>query len=87
MSDFVSTQNERLDIFGNGGGQELAQELEGPFLGEIPLETDVRVGGDEGKPVMVGKPDSAASQAFLEIAKKLAAQVSIQSMQPVGAAS
>ncbi len=83
MSYFLSPQGERLDIFGHGGGKALAEELEIPFIGEIPLETAVRVGGDTGAPIAATDPDSAASQAFLEIAKKLAAQVSIQAMQPV----
>lgn len=85
MSYFLSPQNERLDIFGQGGGKNLAQELEIPFLGEIPLETDVRIGGDQGRPVVATNPDSPAAQAFLEIAKRLAAQVSIQALQTASA--
>lgn len=83
MSYFVSPQGERLDIFGHGGGKALAEELEVPFLGEVPLETDVRVGGDRGVPIVEKNPESKASEAFLEIAKKLAAQVSIQALQTV----
>jgi ATP-binding protein involved in chromosome partitioning len=85
MSFFVSPQGERLDIFGHGGGQALAEELKVPFLGEVPLDTEVRVGGDSGHPISDSDRESPATQAFLEIAKKLAAQVSIQAMQPVGA--
>lgn len=87
MSYFVSPQGERLDIFGHGGGKALAEELVIPFLGEIPLETAVRVGGDQGQPIMASDPEAQSSQAFSQIAKQLAAQISIQSLQPVGAAS
>jgi ATP-binding protein involved in chromosome partitioning len=87
MSYFVSPQGERLDIFGHGGGKDLAAEVGIPFLGEVPLETAVRVGGDEGKPITATDPSHPASAAFKEIAKQLAAQVSIQALQPVGAAS
>ena len=84
MSYFVSPQGERLDIFGHGGGKALSEEVGVPFLGEVPLETGVRVGGDEGRPITATNPEAASSVAFLEIAKKLAAQVSIQALQPVG---
>ncbi len=85
MSYFVSPQNERLDIFGHGGGKALAEELEVPFLGEIPLEPKVREGGDLGKPISAVDESAPSSQAFIEIAKALAAQVSIQTRQEVAA--
>lgn len=80
--------HERTEIFSHGGGKELAEQLGVPFLGEIPLEANVRVGSDSGQPITIANPDNAVSQAFREVAKQLAAQVSIQSlqknMQPVG---
>jgi ATP-binding protein involved in chromosome partitioning len=75
---------ERYEIFGHGGGKKLAEESNVPFLGEIPLETAVRVGGDTGAPVVASDPDSAVAKAFIEIAKQVAAQVSIKSLATVG---
>lgn len=74
---------ERSDIFSHGGGKCLAEELKVPFLGEIPLDLSVRQGGDAGKPICASKPDHVVSQAFIEVAKKLAAQISIQAFAPV----
>ena len=87
MSYFLSPQNERLDIFGHGGGKALAEELGVPFLGEIPLETAVRVGGDQGQPVFDTDPSCAASMAIFEIARRLAAQISIESARLTGVSS
>jgi len=78
MSYFVCDEcDKRHDIFSHGGGRKAAEEYEVPFLGEIPLSTDIRESSDSGTPVVALKPDSAQAQAFIEIAKALAAQVSI----------
>lgn len=77
MSYFVSPNGERVDIFGHGGGKELAEELQVSFLGEVPLEPSVRIGGDIGKPICFSDPEAPVSKAFRAIAKNLAAQVSI----------
>jgi ATP-binding protein involved in chromosome partitioning len=85
MSYFVCGHcNERTDIFSHGGGKDLAEELKVPFLGAVPLDVAVRRGGDLGKPVTVADPDNQVSQAFIQIAKQVAAQVSINALQPVG---
>ncbi|MFN8658581.1 MAG: Mrp/NBP35 family ATP-binding protein [Candidatus Obscuribacterales bacterium] len=76
---------ERTDIFSTGGGKELAKELAVPFLGAIPIDVSIRQGGDSGKPITAVNPDHPVSKAFLEVAKQLAAQVSIQALQPVPA--
>ncbi len=76
--------NERYEIFGHGGGRRLAEETEVPFLGEIPLDMAVRVGGDTGTPIVAADPNSPTSRIFKEIAKKVAAQVSIHALAPVG---
>lgn len=73
---------ERYEIFGHGGGRKLAEEENVPFLGEVPLDTAIRIGGDLGQPVTATAPDSPVALAFIEIAKQVAAQVSIHSMQP-----
>jgi ATP-binding protein involved in chromosome partitioning len=58
----------RYPIFGEGGGQRVAQEFGVPLLGQVPLEMDTCRGGDAGVPVVVGQPRSAQAQAFREIA-------------------
>lgn len=73
--------NERTEIFSHGGGRALAEQLGVPFLGEIPLEAQIREGSDQGRPITVSQPDCQVSQSFREIAKQLAAQISIQSLQ------
>ena len=64
-------------LFGKGGGKRVALEFEVPFLGEIPLDPRVMVGGDDGKPVVVHEPESPAAQALTRVARAAAAQVSI----------
>ena len=82
MSFFVCGHcNERTDIFGNGGGQRMAEDLKIPFLGGVPIDTRVRSGGDEGNPIVAAAPDAPAAQAFIEVAGKVAAQISIQAMR------
>lgn len=71
----------REEIFAHGGARKAAQELNVPFLGEIPIELKVRVGGDAGKPVVVSDPNSSVAKAFTNIAENTAAQVSIRSME------
>ncbi len=79
MSYFVCGHcQERTDIFGNGGGRRMAEEMDIPFLGEVPIDTRVRAGGDEGRPIVVEAPDAPAAKAFLDLASRVAAQVSIQ---------
>jgi ATP-binding protein involved in chromosome partitioning len=79
MSYFVCDQCEkRHDIFGHGGARRVAEEFEVPFLGEIPLSTDIRESSDAGTPVVALRPDSPQAVAFTEVAKALAAQVSIR---------
>lgn len=81
MSYFEAPGGQRIDIFGHGGGKSLAEEMDVPFLGEIPLEQRIREGGDKGVPVTISAPDSPVAQAFREIAKQLAAQISIAALQ------
>lgn len=85
MSYFVCPHCEgRSEIFSHGGGKALAQELSVPFLGEIPLDASVRKGSDAGAPICAVDPASPVAQAFREVARQVAAQVSIQALQPVG---
>jgi ATP-binding protein involved in chromosome partitioning len=77
MSYLVLPDGARMDVFGQGGGQRLAATAEVPFLGEIPMEPQVRVGGDTGQPVVVTHPESAAAQALTALAKDIAARISV----------
>ena len=61
----------RHEIFGHGGGREAAERLEAPFLGEIPLDGEIREAGDRGQPLMVSHPDSARARAFDTVAAGL----------------
>ncbi len=69
-------ENMAGDFFGTGGGEKLAQQRGVPFLGRIPLDAEVRKGGDLGRPVAVTAPDSPAGQAFITMAQTVAARVS-----------
>ena len=64
MSWFTGDDNKRYELFGAGGGQELADRLEVPLLAQIPLVSKLREGGDHGRPIMAAGPDSEASKGF-----------------------
>jgi ATP-binding protein involved in chromosome partitioning len=82
MSFFVCPEcSHQSDIFGQGGGERTAQAMEVPFLGRIPIYEPIRKGGDEGLPLVIAEPESAAARAFFSAAEQLAAQVSIASYQ------
>ncbi len=73
MSWFTGDDGTRYELFGSGGGETLAADLGVPLLGQVPLVSAVRQGGDEGHPVMADDPDSEAARSFRAIAEKLAA--------------
>jgi ATP-binding protein involved in chromosome partitioning len=82
MSGFVCPHcNERTDIFGSGGGRAMAEDLGIPFLGEVPIDTRVRSGGDEGRPIVAAYPESPAGQALLDVAGRVAQQLAVQAMR------
>ena len=68
MSYFTTPSGDRVEIFGHGGGQEEAARQNVPFLGEIPLFTAIREGGDRGMPIVVSTPNHEAGKAFIQIA-------------------
>jgi len=72
MSWFIGDDGTRYEIFGAGGGQELADDLGIPLLGQLPLVPALREGGDEGRPITAVDPESEAAQCFQEIARKIA---------------
>ncbi len=71
MSWFTGDDGTRYELFGAGGGQALADKIEVPLLGRIPLVPALREGGDIGKPITVTEPDSEAAQAFRAIAERV----------------
>jgi ATP-binding protein involved in chromosome partitioning len=73
MSGFVTPTGERFTIFGEGGGQLLADDLDVPLLGKIPLQEELRVAADEGRPLVLDDPDAPASQAIFHAARGIIA--------------
>ncbi len=71
MSWFTGDDGTRYELFGAGGGEALADDLEVPLLGQVPLVPALRVGGDDGVPVRVSDPDGEAAQAFDALADRL----------------
>jgi ATP-binding protein involved in chromosome partitioning len=80
MSYFVCPScSYEADIFGHGGGEQMASELGVPFVGRIPIYQPIREGSDTGVPLLISEPDSPAGRAFMHAAERTAAQVSIAS--------
>ena len=76
MSYFICRHcGEREEIFGHGGGKKTAEMLGVPFLGEVPIDPKVVVGGDSGEPIVVLEPSSPAAEAFRELARRVVKQV------------
>jgi len=71
MSWFRGDDGKAYELFGAGGGQELADQLEVPLLGQVPLVPQLREGADEGRPIVVTHPDDEASLAFTRLAERL----------------
>jgi ATP-binding protein involved in chromosome partitioning len=70
----------RMDLFGSGGGESLAKATDTAFLGKIPIDQNVRIGGDTGKPIVAAYPESAVAKAIEEISQKIAAKASVAAM-------
>jgi ATP-binding protein involved in chromosome partitioning len=82
MSHFVCPEcHHESDIFGRGGGERMAESMDVPFLGRVPIYEPIRVGGDTGVPIVIGDPESPAARALTDVASRAAAQVSIASYQ------
>ena len=71
MSHFTGDDGKRYYLFGAGGGKDLADRLEVPLVGQVPLVPELREGSDSGKPIMAVDPDSEASQVFAAMAEKV----------------
>ena len=75
MSWFTGDDGVRYELFGSGGGQSLADELNVPLLAQIPLMTALREGGDDGRPITAVAPDSEIGQIFAGLAKRIAEEM------------
>lgn len=73
-------ENMAGEVYGQGGGENLAQVHKVPFLGRVPLAGKVREGGDYGRPVVIAEPESEAGKAFFDVAQQVAARVSVVAM-------
>jgi ATP-binding protein involved in chromosome partitioning len=73
MSGFTTPDGERFTIFGEGGGQRLADELDVPLLGKVPLQEELREHADSGSPLAIADPDAPASQAIRAAARGIVA--------------
>jgi ATP-binding protein involved in chromosome partitioning len=81
MSYFIAPDTgKKYDIFGVGGGEKLAKELSVPFLGGIPIDSRIRIGGDKGKPIVFDLPDSENAKVITEISRNLAVQVNLRNL-------
>jgi ATP-binding protein involved in chromosome partitioning len=78
MSSFTTPSGERFTIFGEGGGKELADELDVPLLGRVPLTMPLREQADAGVPLVIENPDDPASQAIHQVARGLIAMAPLQ---------
>jgi ATP-binding protein involved in chromosome partitioning len=73
-------ENMRGEFFGSGGGEDLARIARVPFLGAVPMEPSIRIGGDTGEPVVISRKDTDSAKAFIFIAEQVAARVSIEAL-------
>jgi ATP-binding protein involved in chromosome partitioning len=78
MSSFTTPSGERFTIFGEGGGRELADELDVPLLGNVPLTMPLREHADSGAPLVIEDPDDPASQAIHHLARGLIAMAPVE---------
>jgi ATP-binding protein involved in chromosome partitioning len=69
MSYFTTPDGKRVEIFGHGGGKSEAARQNVSFLGEVPIFTEIREGGDRGTPITVSAPNHPAGKAFIQIAE------------------
>ena len=77
MSGFTTPSGERFQLFGEGGGQQLADEIDVPLLGKVPLTMPLREGADAGVPLLVSDPDDAAAQAIRQAARGIIAMTPV----------
>jgi ATP-binding protein involved in chromosome partitioning len=77
MSYLTTPDGSKMDIFGSGGGANMAKEFDVPFLGSIPIDPLIRIGGDTWKPVVIDHPELEVAKTLVDISEIIAAQASI----------
>ena len=86
MSFYECTNcHHQADIFGHGGGEQVAHQLDIPFLGRLPLYQPIRVGSDRGIPLVIAEPDSEGSKAFMDLAETVMTQLAIDAHKAIAA--
>jgi ATP-binding protein involved in chromosome partitioning len=86
MSFYECTNcHHQADIFGHGGGEQVAHQLNIPFLGRLPLYQPIRVGSDRGIPLVIAEPDSDGSKAFMHLAETVMTQLAIDAHKAIAA--
>jgi ATP-binding protein involved in chromosome partitioning len=80
MSYLTLPDGSKMDVFGQGGGEAMAKAADVPFLGSIPLNPNVRIGGDTGKPIVISQPETDAAQALKVLAETVAASISVAAL-------
>jgi ATP-binding protein involved in chromosome partitioning len=86
MSFYECTNCQHIaDIFGHGGGEQTAAQLDIPFLGRLPLYQPIRVGSDRGIPLVIAEPESAGTRAFMELAEATVAQLAVNAHKAIAA--
>jgi len=84
MSFYECTNcHHHADIFGHGGGEQVAHQIEIPFLGRLPLYQPIRVGSDRGIPLVIAEPDSAGTKAFMDLAETVMSQLAIDAHKAI----
>jgi ATP-binding protein involved in chromosome partitioning len=71
MSYLEAPDGSRQELFGAGGGEATAEQLGIPLLAQVPLDPELRIGGDRGIPITIGSPESTAAEAFIQLAQHL----------------
>ena len=74
-------ENMSGEFFGTGAGKKLAEDYDTPYLGTVPMDSQVRIGGDSGEPIVIAAPESEAAKAIRTIAKDVAARISVMTLQ------
>jgi ATP-binding protein involved in chromosome partitioning len=86
MSFYECTNcHHHADIFGHGGGEQVADQLEIPFLGRLPLYQPIRVGSDRGIPLVIAEPDSDGTKSFMALAETVMSQLAIDAHKAIAA--
>ena len=81
MSYLELPDGTRMDVFGAGGAEKLAEQAGVPMIGTIPMDARVRAGGDGGTPVVVSDPDAPVAKALRAMAENIAAKISVSALQ------